>query len=182
MMDLLIIKTVFGELILYILMQAVIFRIVKPKEVIKWLVYDFLLVSAVILSITGFNIFHKIAFLSSYGFTEIIFAFFISMLLFGLASLIYILRVFGVVAASMRIQLLETIYEAGNKGLPHNKLLKLFNRDKLLKKRLNRFISSGEIKYKNNSYVLNKRFSMASIPFIYFNMIWKLYAGEKTAK
>ncbi|MBI3955217.1 hypothetical protein HY338_02130, partial [Candidatus Gottesmanbacteria bacterium] len=58
-------------------------------------------------------------------------------------------------------------------------LLKKYNKDVILHKRLQRFLSAGEISFCEGKYQLEKKFTAYTLPDLVIKSVWKLYTEEK---
>lgn len=92
---------------------------------------------------------------------------FIYIFLFWAMSFSYILGLFGIPLTSVRIQFLLTLVSHGDRGAHVKTLMKEYSKDSLIRIRLHRLMSSGEIIRKGNYYVLRSRWSY----FILHNML-----------
>ena len=158
--DSLILLSAASAFFVFLVLQVIVFRRLPPPNVLSGIVKVFL-VSAVFAY--AFFIGIGIRFLA------------LSFVLYALMSLIYILALFGIVESSVRIRLLREIAGEGKKGIPARKLLERYNKEIILKKRLQRFLASGDIVKEGNRYRLQKNVSAFSLPGFLFSLIWKLY-------
>lgn len=101
-----------------------------------------------------------------------------SIILYLLSMFIYILGVFGLMAASVRIRLLCDIAKKGNEGITQGELQQSYNPKIIAEKRLERLVSSGILDYRQGQYRLKNR---RSLFFLYVSLILllrKLYTGN----
>lgn len=89
------------------------------------------------------------------------------LLLFWAMSFSYVLGLFGIPLTSVRIQFLLTLVSHGERGAFAKTLMKEYSKDSIIRIRLHRLISSGEIIKKGNYYMLSSRWSY----FILHNML-----------
>lgn len=152
--------------IIFFLIHIVIFRKIDENEVIRWLFNAYFIGELINISI-GYLTF------SAYTLLLV----FLSSTIYTLMVWIYFLGVFGVMASSVRINILFIIYKSKSSGISESEILRKYNRKIIIRKRLNRFISSGELAVIDGYYKTNRRFSF----FILYNLITsflrKLYRG-----
>ena len=165
MMDKFIIINTLISITVYFILHIIILRKNKQNEIFKWLVYLYLM--------AGFS-----PFLIGWrgGF---IFGSFVSWIFYTFLVLIYVLAILGVMESSIRIRLLKEIYDAGIRGKSLKQILKKYNKDVILHKRLQRFLSAGEISFYEGKYMLENKFTAYTLPDLAIKSIWKLYTGEK---
>lgn len=166
MMDIFIIINTLISITAYFILHIIILRKIKQNDIFKWLVYIYLL-AGVIPLLAGCKV--------------SIFGSIVSLMFYTLLVLAYVMAILGVVESSIRIRLLKEIYDAGEKGIKLEQLLKKYNKDVILHKRLQRFLSAGEISFSKGKYQPEKKFTAYSLPDFAIRMIWKLYinTGEK---
>jgi hypothetical protein len=179
-MDTLIISVTFTGLFLYILLQIVFFRFIRREQIISWIIYLFLISSGVCIALfyTGFRLYiqpfngiDNLELFSAVIFFEIMFA---------LSVVIYISCTFGIIESSVRIKLLSLIAEKKNRGILEKEIYSVYNADFIIKKRLERFIFSGNVKKRGLDYYLARRISPIMVPFYILKLMWKMY-GIKDA-
>lgn len=117
-----------------------------------------------------------ILYLGQLPLSAFILALFSMTFLYGLASFLYVFGIFGVIESSIRIRLLEIIEQAGTVGLSYAAILKKYNCKIIVKKRLLRLTTSGELKTENDQYALGKTFSLFLIPAYLALVMKKLYS------
>ena len=164
-----------GTFIVYFLFHIVVFRMVEDRLVFKSLIFVFVFVGilqGVVIS-SVLNLFLGESFLSIL--TVVATSFFIY---FNL-SFFFVLAIFGVSISSIRIQILDLISQSKLKGVSTKVILMKYNRDIILRTRLNRLISSGEIKRSGDYFVAHKRFSYFIIHTYVLVLMYKLYGGNK---
>lgn len=163
-MDVFIVLTAFTAFMVFFLSHLLIFRIIKQEELVKWLI---LLYTAVFL-LEGVGV--TFLLFPTFSISLVIMILILSLVLYTLLAFIYVLGILGVVTTSMRIRLLDEIVERGPEGLERGEILKIYNRDRVLKRRLSRLVAGGELIYKDGYYCLNRPFSY----FIIHNLIQKV--------
>lgn len=169
-MDIPIILTVLSSFAIFVILQIVVFRRIPRRQVLSWMVTVFL-AAGIATSVSSLFFFH------SASFDALLFFLFISWLLYGLLSLIYILAVFGIIESSIRIRLLAEIVRSGRSGITLEKIYQKYNREIIVKKRLERFLTSGDISYDGKRYRIARRFSPFFLPGAAFSFLWTLYRG-----
>lgn len=165
MMDIFIIINTLISITAYFILHIIILRKINQNDIFKWLVNVYLL--------AGF-----FPFLTGWWLGGSIFESFVSWLFYTLLVLIYVLAILGVMESSIRIRLLKEIYEAKDRGIDMKQILKKYNKDVILHKRLQRFLSAGEISFCEGQYQLEKKFTPYTLPDFAIRMIWKLYTSQ----
>lgn len=161
--------------VFFILVQIFYFRKVKSKEVFGALIYVYKQ-AATIPIILGI-IFYFLG--KTLEFTLMVTV--ISLIIYSLLVFIYTLCLFGLLESSIRIRLLSEVHLAGDKGITEKQIVGKYNQNIILKKRLARFLQSGEIKEKDCYYYPTKKISFYIIPFVLTILIWKLYGKKRRA-
>lgn len=160
-MDFPVIKSAVINFVIYLVLQLVIFRFIEKKQVFKWLVAVFFLSvfysSLLWLIFSPFNFFY-----------------FISQILSSLMIMIYVLAVFGVSTTSLRIALLSLIFQ-NQDGLNLNGILKKYNRETIIDKRVERFVASGQLFLKDGCFQKSGKFSFFLLPASIFKLMWIIY-------
>lgn len=100
--------------------------------------------------------------------TFVLYSFFVFMYVFG---------VFGVIESSIRIRILEIIQSFQKQGLSYRQLLTYYNANIILKKRLTRLVSSGDLVLKDGKYQIGKRISFLYFPAYLTRFLLKLYGN-----
>lgn len=83
--------------------------------------------------------------------------------LLTLSVCIYVLGVFTIADSSIHIRLLVKIAQSGSHGITKKELLKQYNRETILQKRLKRLVESGEILQSGRIYRLVKSTSLLTV-------------------
>lgn len=165
MMDIFIIINTLISITAYFILHIIILRKINQNDIFKWLVYVYLL--------AGF-----FPFLIGWwgGF---IFGSFVSWMFYTFLVLIYVLAILGVMESSIRIRLLKEIYDAEGHAITLKQLLKKYNKDVILHKRLQRFLSAGEISFSEGKYQMENNITPYTLPDLVIKSIWKIYTGVK---
>ncbi|OGG30674.1 hypothetical protein A3A63_00640 [Candidatus Gottesmanbacteria bacterium RIFCSPLOWO2_01_FULL_46_9] len=82
-----------------------------------------------------------------------------SLLLYGLLTILFLFGVFGVFEASITLHILTKIALSGKEGIHPNAILSSYNRNTIVKRRIDRFLWSGELLVVGGRYRLSKRLS-----------------------
>lgn len=137
----------------FFFLQVVVFRIVHPDAVLKWIMNLFAAATVIhCLSLIGWSHwlvqpFHgSLLLLAAASYT-----------LFGLMAFVYILCVFGPSETSIRIRLLRELSENESRRLSHEALLTRYNGRMILERRIQRLILAGEIREENGRFVLQNK-------------------------
>ncbi len=173
MVDILILINTLLGFITYMVVQVIVFRKIKQTEVLRGL-FSVYIISALTLVIVS---------LSSYffsivqeSFAIIFLGLIISFFLYTILILGYIMVIFGITESSVRIRLLREISIFGN-GIKVAQILKIYNKDVILEKRLKRFLAAGAISLRNGYYQRERGFSAYTLPDLVIRFFWKLYGG-----
>ncbi|KKS97788.1 MAG: hypothetical protein UV73_C0005G0065 [Candidatus Gottesmanbacteria bacterium GW2011_GWA2_43_14] len=154
----------------FVFFHLFFFRFIDKRKILKWLVRLFFLGIAVSISIFNFIVSGPV----TYSKIE---AQLIILMMYSLMSLAYSLAVFGITATSLRIRIL-TFINNNSQGVNLKQILKKYNRRVILRNRLERFSSSGELVKVNGKYRIRKKFSLFLLPASFFRLIFILY-GRK---
>src|SRR3989338_6044211 len=173
-MDIVILINVCVSFIFFLLVHLIVFRYIQHREVFRWLVIVFLIGASLSQSIYLILILWLLPTVSpiALAISEAI-----SLVLYALTTSIFVLAIFGIIEASLRIRMLAEITKTGKKGISYDELLIRYNRNMIVKKRLERFLQSGDIGFDGERYFIKHRVTPFSIPGYLFSLIWKLYRG-----
>ena len=170
-MDIPILITVLVSFLVFLILQFLTFRYIKGQHVFTAMVAVF--AAAGVLTHLGL-----LVYLWNIPMLIRVFVLCVSVVLYGLLTLISILAVFGIIESSLRIRLLREIVASRYHGITEKGLLKTYNREVILTKRLNRFIASGDLVTIGKQYRLVRRISFYLFPASVFLIVWKLYRGR----
>lgn len=167
--------------LLWTVLHIIFFRNIPQRTIIKGIVILFgtieilAFAALLILSVTLFRdtLPQKIPVLVD--------SFVFSSAIYTLVIFIYILGVFGIMESSIRIRLLTEIAKKKTEGIGSAELLKLYNTDMILKKRLDRFVGSGDISYDHGFYRAKTKYSPFLLPAFILRTIWNIY-GKRSSK
>jgi hypothetical protein len=134
----------------FFLLQVIVFRIVHPEAVLRWIMNIFMIVS--VLHLFTMAIAYNYLQLDYPGGVLLMAA--VSYFIFGLIAFVYILCVFGPSETSIRIRLVRELREIKGGRLTHDELLKKYNGRLILERRIQRLLYAGEIIEQNGKYVL----------------------------
>lgn len=177
-MDLQIVFSSLLSFVSFFILHVYIFSRIDHSKVLIWIVKTcmigtiFPLLFALLFSFF-FPVFGNSALL------QFVIVFIISILLYSLLSIGYILGVFGLLESSLRIRILEKIARAGKEGISKKDINALFANDAIIAKRLKRFIQSGDIIYKNGLYNMKRRFSYFVVHAFIFESMKKIYSSKQ---
>lgn len=167
MTDIYILVNTLISIFIYFSLHIVIFRCIDRNKVVLWLMNIYLSGALInilcgLFIIKPYNIYYGI----------------LSFILFTFAVYIYILGIFGLIDSSVRIKLLLLINKYQKNGVSEKEILKIINRDIIVRSRLKKLITSGDLK-KEDDYISRKR------KFSYFNLNWfmtsvikKIYSSD----
>lgn len=161
--DILILLASFFSFCLFLVVQVGVFRILSAERVLSGIIGVFL--AAGLLTSIGLVFTVKI---------NIVLVMIVMWGLYGFLAFLYIVGVFGVIESSIRIKLLQLI-SIQSQGLRYSELLKRYNRDIIVTKRLKRLIGSGELMVSKGKYRIGKRFSFFQVPAYFSLFMKKLY-------
>ena len=139
----------------YLVIHFFVFRQVKDKKVIQSLISTFLMGAAVNLSMSFLLVSRTPSFIDGMGVAVLLIL--CSFFVYGLACFIYVLCVFGPYESSIRLRLLREIEMVGKDGATKDELLLKYNTETILKRRLNRFIGSGEVILEGERFKIGKK-------------------------
>ena len=136
--------------LIFFILQVIVFRMVHPEAVLRWIMNIFMIVSIVHLSTLAI-VYHYL--LLDYPGGVLLMAG-VSYFIFGLLAFVYILCVFGPSETSIRIRLVRELQDIKGGRLTHDDLLKRYNCRLILERRLQRLSYAGEIIERQGKYVL----------------------------
>ncbi len=174
--DTFIVASVILESGLFLCLQILVFRHVKQQLVLKWLTYLYFTAG-----LTGAFIEYLILSQSLNVSEQLILLpviLFINFTLYSLCVFIYIISIFGALESAIRIKLLDLVNCAGNIGIKETDILRKYNKNIIIRKRLQRMASSGELSVKNNVYRINRRWSLIFIPALLTKYICRIYGFD----
>lgn len=166
MNDLVILTSATAAFMMFLMVHVIVFRLVDRAFLLCALSYIFLLVGAVIIFFEALLLRQTIPTILLMTFS-----------IYGLLVFIYIFGILGVAESSVRIRLLHEIAKA-EKGVTEKELLQSYNAKTIVRKRLHRLVSSGELIEQNGIYQINKRLSFIYIPLFITRLLWRLYGVQ----
>lgn len=148
---------------LYLVLQIVIFRFVARTDIVKWVIYTYLLgaISNIVICLTRFG---------TNGLEFVL----ISFINYSLITAVYILGIFGMVESALRIRLVTEV-DRRSSGISKSQVLKIYNRKLIVEKRLARFLKSGDLKYNRGYYFIGKKVSYFFFHSLIIDLIGKFY-------
>ena len=134
----------------FFILQVIVFRMVHPEAVLRWIMNIFMIVSVL----------HLFVMAIAYNYLQLnypgglLFMAAVSYFIFGLTAFVYILCVFGPSETSIRIRLVRELQDVKGGRLTRDELLKKYNGRLILERRIQRLLYAGEILEQNGKYVL----------------------------
>ena len=95
--------------------------------------------------------------------------------IYGVMAILFLFGVFGVFEASITLHILTKIALAGSDGIHPNALLGTYNRSTIVKRRVDRFLWSGEFIIVGGRYRLSRRFSYFMVRERFLNFLRFLF-------
>lgn len=158
--------------------HLVVFRNIQPEKAIRFLPVVVFSGGIMPVLISGLAVNQTQIIFAQKQMINVIDLTIISMIFYFLSMFIYILGVFGLMAAAVRIRLICDIAKKGNEGITYGQLQKGYNQEIIVRKRLERLVSSGILDYQQGQFRLKNR---RSIFFLYVSLILllrKIYTGK----
>ncbi|OGG08684.1 hypothetical protein A2154_01690 [Candidatus Gottesmanbacteria bacterium RBG_16_43_7] len=149
-MDIIIVTAGLAGFALFLILQLLTFRLIDSRILMAALMRIFISAS-IILTVSVYVI--SVNFIQS-RVLDTISHILLALLIYGALCFIYVTAVFGITVTSVRIQILRLIYNAGDKGLPYINIYKKYNKQVIIKTRLERLVGSGELICRDNKYYL----------------------------
>lgn len=103
--------------------------------------------------------------------STIIIAFF----LYTLLTAFYILGIYLNIDSSLHVRILQEVARAGSRGLTYGQLLRKYNKNTILYKRLSWLVKSGEVEKNGNTLYRKRNLSMLFFREISIRFLRKLY-------
>lgn len=168
-MDFFVIISASISFIMFLCIKIIILRLRGPSAIIKSLSLAFMAASIIHLILFGFMavVLYNLFILSL-----------VSFVMFGLLAFLFTLGLFGPVTTSLRIQLLIEIQKKGKTGISYLQLLKKYNRDIIVRKRLDRLVSIGEIQKNGNVYQYKEKISYFRLHTFVLVLLNRLFKTE----
>jgi len=149
-----------GSFLVFIFLQICVFRFIQQENVINGL-KTLLVIGALVNVGVGISpIFLKITVTGKYTVGSIVFCSAVSLMIYALLVYLYSLYFFGVAESSIRIRILYEVAKRAPHWVSLDQINNDYNEDTIIRKRLSRFVNSGEIKVQRGKYSINKRFSI----------------------
>jgi hypothetical protein len=136
----------------YIAAQTVVFRLIHEDRALMWLVKLYFFVEASSL-ITGYLVLSEhmtVTLVLWHGG------------LFTLFVVSYIQSIFSFLEASVSVRLLTEIASGGKRGVTKDQIIKSYNRNSIVERRVSRFVAGGDIVKQKSAY----RWKSTVSPFI----------------
>lgn len=160
-------------LVLLSIAHTVVFRFIDRRAVFLWLGLVIFSVTLLVLLGWGTLLMGSDQNLKEHG-GALGTAIMLSIMLYWMLVPFYLYG-FGIIESSIRIRILSEIASAGESGISEKALFEKYNKDSIIRKRLERFLASGELKFDGRYYRIKNRFSFYWVLAGYFRLFWKLY-------
>jgi hypothetical protein len=132
---------------IFLIVHAIVFWCIHAEGAVTWVV-NVLFIVLVVLVLLGLSIYpHSLEIVVGASFIYVLFA------------ILYIFCIFGVVEASITLRLLSEIFRGGSSGVTKKNIFARYNKEKILDRRIERFLWSRELIRVGNMYVQNDRLS-----------------------
>lgn len=152
-LDLAILFASAGSFLFFFILQVIVLRIVHEDAVLRWIINIFC-----VASIGHFALLALFFSVSSPEYPGgLIFMTAISYVLFGMMAFVYILCVFGPSETSIRVRVVRELYDIKGAKMTHDALLKRYNGEAILKRRIQRLQLAGEISLENGKYFIKNK-------------------------
>ena len=107
-------------------------------------------------------------------------AYCVALLLYSFLVALYVFGMFGMILeSSLRIRLLSLVAHAGEKGIDDRQILKIYNTDTILRKRIDRLMTSGVLECTRGQYRIKKSFSILLFHGTIVNVLNRLYRKQR---
>lgn len=177
-LDTLILVTALASAILFIALHLLVVRIVGTRQVFPWIVGVFSFVGATVPSGSVVVAMQIPSVVGQYPVVLMAGTAFLAFILYALIVFIYVIGVFGIMVASVRMRILTDIYRAGTRGVRTSVFHRAYNRDVIIRTRLERLVQSGDIAYDDGYYRVQKRYAFVLVPAFLLKTLWVLYRGD----
>ncbi len=167
LVDFQIVSTAAVAFLVFVACQILVFRRIDHRMAVVWFIR--------ILASVGILLFTANALYGS------LFAGFFAFILYMVASCAYFMGVFGLLATSVRIRLLCEVAAAGEQGVTWDQLLRKYNKRMIIKKRLERFVASGEVVLRDRKYYIKEGLTFFRLPTILLSLM-KTICGVSISK
>jgi hypothetical protein len=148
----------FSNFIIFIISQFVIYKLFPKIAIFK------VIILSEFISFLSINIiFFKLLVYSNISSVIFIYIYLTTFIISILLIIIYIGSVMGIAATSIRIRILQEIFIHGKKGISYKNLLKIYNKESIIRMRIIRLITAGEINLHGYKYKINKTVSIFQI-------------------
>lgn len=152
-MDAWILITGTAAFILFLVSLIVVFRLTRKQDALSWIVRMALLCGCIVCIMGGKE----------------------ALLVYTLETFLYIFTVFSVFEASLTIRFLIEIAQTGERGINADDLLKRFNRQMIIQRRIERFLRSGDLVEDHTRYRMNTRASYFQLRELMINELRWLF-------
>lgn len=173
-MDLIILKSAFLTYVFFIILHILIFRKLDKSKIVNGLLTA-LSMTAVFHFIIYWLFARSFIYPVHYSAPALMIFFLVSFLLFILLSITFIMTILGMSTTSLRINLMLAIRNSGKKGIAYIRLLKTYNRDMIIKFRLERLVTAGELEKKEVCYFYKKNITLFRLYSFALLLLTKIY-------
>ncbi len=173
-MDLIILKSAFLSYAFFIILHILIFRKLDKSKIVNGLLTA-LSMAAVFNFIIYWLFTRSFIYPVHYSVPLLMIFFMVSFLLFILLTITFIMTILGMSTTSLRINLVLAIKNSGRKGIAYIHLLKKYNRDMIIKSRLERLVTAGELEEKEGCYYYKKNITLFKLYSLALMLLTKIY-------
>ncbi len=160
--DAFILVNAISSFLAYFVIQFQVFRVVSLGDVLKWLLRVVVAGGALNIAVTLFY-YCTSSPIKIIGIDEKVLYLLLSLLIYGLLTFLYILMVFGTYESSIRLRLARELYRHHPKKVTLKEILAHYNAVIILKGRLERLTSSGDLIFDGKYYHYKGRQNVFSI-------------------
>ena len=150
--------------VIFIIIQLIYFRFTEQKNVIRSLKIALFLAGIVMVFIYGGFYYCKWQILGNYSIYTYALACVLSVIIYCMMVYLYAHWIFGVYESSITVRVLRELACAESKGMRLSQIMEKYNEDIIIRKRLSRLISSGEI-YSDSTgeYCIRRKYDIFNI-------------------
>lgn len=177
-LDYYILINTFISVIIFTAVHVLFFRSIQHEKVIYWLPLIYL--SGVFWTIitTGTMVILKTPLLQGVHPINILLAAITVIILYSFIILIYILGVFGIIVASIRIRLLTDIAKNEKNGITKESISQKYRQQIILNNRLKRLVGSNVLVYDKGFYKIKNKKSLFIIHALIVRSLRQIYTGK----
>jgi hypothetical protein len=161
------------SLFMFIVLQILVFRRIRDREVMKWLAYIYLIIG--VCHFAGAVLYWKFFLHGQPGITTVFEYACVSFLIFSMLVVSYVNAVFGITMTSLRIQILTEIMGYGKAGISGKTIARIYSKEVIIRKRLDRLMASGDLQFTGGYYRPKSHMSFFIIHTYFLTVINRLY-------